>query len=357
MSNYLLTHDEDACVACGICAAFCPTDVLTLFDEAGAPQQGRKVAPVSDINPEVRGTRLQVPAVEACDGCQTCIAQCPKEALHLAYAPGEGTDVDALGRPVATDPLADLPRAEPLSAERKAELAQWAQTLKDVLRLRWEPVGITLLPAGASVPDVPVPHESMRYCQQLMHARRGVATMLPVNRHSCPDGTSILGLSEVPEKLASGEIYLLFHKLDTLEAAQRMVGERPHLEPRSVEATVAAPLAQGVCEPDVVQVTCTPEQTMWLCMSAAYYTGHRFDFHASGYNSLCVETTLIPREQGVMNISFGCYGVRAASDVEDELMFVGIPAEMMPTVVSGLKELAVKAIPQSRSRCYLPPRL
>ena len=360
MSNYLITHDTDACVACGICAAFCPTDVFTLFDDARAGSTG--VAAIADapepIDPAVPGTRLQVTDIEACCGCDTCVAQCPKEALKMEFAPGAaGVDVDALGRPIAANPLAGLPKADPLPAERVAELAEWAKTLKEVLGLRWEPVAITLLAEGAPVPDVPVPKESLRYCQQLMHARRGIATMLPSNRHSCPDGTSILGLTEVPEKLASGEIYLLFHKLDSIEAAQRMVGERPHLEPHSVEATVACPLAKAACEPEVVFVTCTPEQTMWLCMSAAYYTGHRFEFHASGYNSLCVETTLYPREHGVMNISFGCYGVRAASDVEDESMFVGIPVEMMPTVVKGLRELTVKAIPQSRSRCYLPPRL
>ena len=40
MSNYLITHDVDACVACGICAAFCPTDVFTLFDDARAGSTG-----------------------------------------------------------------------------------------------------------------------------------------------------------------------------------------------------------------------------------------------------------------------------------------------------------------------------
>jgi uncharacterized protein (DUF169 family) len=159
----------------------------------------------------------------------------------------------------------------------------------------------------------------------------------------------------MPAKLASGELYKLFHKLDTVEAAQNMVQERPSLAPHSIDATVVAPLDEAVTEPQVIAVFAEPEQVMWLCMSASYYTGHRFDFHASGYNAQCVETTLIPYLSGEPNISFGCYGCRASSDIADDLMFMGIPLDLMPTVVKGLNELSRKAIPQSRAKIYLPP--
>jgi uncharacterized protein (DUF169 family) len=222
-----------------------------------------------------------------------------------------------------------------------------------MLGLRYEPVAISLIPAGDPLPDVPVPDERLRYCQSLMAARKGRSLMMPANRHACPDGTSILGLTEMPAKLASGELYLLFHKLDSIEAAQRMVHERPHLKPRTIDATVVTPLAQPATEPQVVAVFVQPEQAMWLLMSASYYTGHRQELHASGYNAQCVETTLIPYQTDELNVSFGCYGCRAASDIEDDLMFVGIPVRLMPLIVKGLVELGVKAIPQARSKVYL----
>lgn len=179
--------------------------------------------------------------------------------------------------------------------------------------------------------------------------------MMPANRHACPDGTSILGLTEMPAKLASGELYILFHKLDSIEAAKRMVHERPCLEPHTIDATVVMPLYDAKCEADVIAVIAEPEQMMWLCMSASYYTGHRHDLHASGYNAQCVETTLLPYLKGELNISFGCYGCRASSDVGDNLMMMGIPVSLMPTIVKGLTELGKKAIPQSRDKIYLPP--
>jgi uncharacterized protein (DUF169 family) len=188
-----------------------------------------------------------------------------------------------------------------------------------------------------------------------MAARRGRSFMMPANRHACPDGTSILGLTAMPAKLASGELYILFHKLDSIEAAQHMVHERPCLEPRTIDATVVTPLAQVATTPQVIAVIAQPEQVMWLLMSSSYYSGHRHDLHASGYNAQCVETTLLPYTTGELNVSFGCYGCRASSDVGDDLMFVGIPVQLMDTVISGLQELGKKAIKQSRNKIYLPP--
>jgi uncharacterized protein (DUF169 family)/NAD-dependent dihydropyrimidine dehydrogenase PreA subunit len=318
---YAVDIDASRCTNCGLCVAFCPVEV---FEE-------RRTGPTPlAAHPEL------------CWGCETCVGQCPNDAVHVVAQAG-------------VDPFVNRQPAEPLPEETRALYRDWAQTLKEVLGLRWAPVAISLIAAGDPLPDVPVPSERLRYCQSLMAARRGRCIMMPANRHACPDGTAILGLTDLPPKLASGELYKLFHKLDSVEAARTMVGERPHLPPRSIDATVVTPLEKAVTEPQVIAVFAQPEQVMWLCMSASYYTGHRFDFHASGYNAQCVETTLIPYTSGEPNISFGCYGCRASSDIGDDIMFMGIPITLMPTVIKGLRELGTKAIPQSRNKIYLPP--
>jgi len=92
-------------------------------------------------------------------------------------------------------------------------------------------------------------------------------------------------------------------------------------------------------------------------MAAAYFTGKKFDFKVSGYNAQCVETTLLPYTSGKINISLGCYGCRASSDVGDDLMFMGVPFAQMPLLIEGLAELAKKAIPDSRAKIYLPPQV
>ena len=177
-----------------------------------------------------------------------------------------------------------------------------------------------------------------------------------INKESTIAVTGTVRLRESPNtKLATGEIYVLFHKVVDAEAAAKMVAERPTLPPNSKRATLVQPLGACTRHPEVIVFTGTPEQMMWLCMSMSYYTGHRFDFHASGYNSMCVEAVLIPMRDNEPNITFGCYGCRAASDVGEDMMFMGIPTDKLPTVAKGLTELAKKAIPHSRMKIYVPP--
>lgn len=328
---YTIEHIDDRCIGCGLCEAFCPVDVFEMSGSAAVSQPG-----------EPSGLRPVIVHEERCCGCETCTGQCPRHALRISGTGG-------------TDVFENRPKADPLPASEAALYREWSAVLKDVLALTSEPVAVSLIPAGAPIPDVPVPSGRLRYCQSLVLARLGRSIMLPPNRHACPDGTSILGMTSVPAKLQSGELYVLFHKLETMEAAQQMVGERPHLPERSIDATVVTPLAQAACTPDVVAIIGQPEQMMWLCMSASYYTGTRFDFHVSGYNSQCVETTLYPYLTGKMNISLGCYGCRAASDMGTDLMFMGVPRDQMPQVIKGLRELGKKAIPESRAKVYLPP--
>lgn len=320
--EYKITNDRERCKKCGLCVAFCPCDMLGVGE---------------DGHPEVLD-------IEACIGCMTCSGNCPARAISVESLGGE-----------VFDPYADEPRADPISEERSAQFAEWQAIIMEKLGLRWQPVAVNLIDKDEMLPNVPMPSENQRFCQALMAARRGVSVLMPPHRHSCPDGTSIFGMTGVPPKLATGEIYVLFHKLETAEAAAQMVAERPTLPPNSRRATYVAPLAKTVREPEVVVITGTPEQMMWLCMSMSYYTGHRFEFHASGYNSMCVEAVLYPLNTGEPNITFGCYGCRAATDVAEDMMFMGIPTELLPTVVKGLTELAKKSIPDSRNKIYVPP--
>lgn len=322
MAEYNIINDPERCVRCGLCIAFCPCDVLEA-NEDGNPYAAHP---------------------DDCVGCTTCSGNCPTRAL-LVESIGDSE----------FDPYSDEPRAEEISRDKRERYAELQKTIMDKLGLRWQPVAVSLIEKDELLPNAPMPPENLRFCQAMMAARRGASILMPPFRHSCPDGTSIFGMTGVPEKLATGEIYVLFHKVVDAEAAARMVAERPTLPANSRRATYVAPLAKTLRDPEVVVFTGTPEQMMWLCMSMSYYDGHRFNFHASGFNSMCVEAVLLPMDNDEPNITFGCYGCRAATDIDENMMFMGVPTDRLETIAQGLTELAIKAIPDSRNKIYVEP--
>ena len=323
--------DLSRCTGCGLCVDFCPVEVFDLIP----------------YNDQDGICKSQATRAENCWACDTCVGQCPTGAIRVIETPDQTSEM----------PEDDEAFAEPISSEEKSLYAGWHKALVEILGLRWNPVAIKLIPTGDPLPDVPVPRVKLRHCQSIMMARRGKSLLMPPQCHACPDGTHILGLTEIPPKLASGELYLHFKKLDSLEAARTMIAERPRLPERSNRATLITPLEKAVLTPDVVAVIALPEQMLWLTMASSFYSGHRPTFQVSGYNAQCVETTLIPYSSGEFNISLGCYGCRASSDISDDMMFMGIPLAQMPELIRGLHSLGKKAIRDSRNKIYMPPNL
>lgn len=231
-----------------------------------------------------------------------------------------------------------------------------AAALQGALTLRWSPVAVRLMRPGEEVPaGVVEPANRIRHCQSITAARRGNCMYIPPRKHACPDGAGIMGLITMSPKLRSGDLYLLFKKLPNIECARKMISSREEFAPGSYTATLVAPLEKAAFEPDVVIFTLRPEQAMWLCCAATYGSGERQVFHTSGYNSTCADLTVQVMKSGTMNISFGCYGARASSDIEDSEVYLSVPYEQLAALTASLRKLAAKSIPEARRRLYMPP--
>jgi uncharacterized protein (DUF169 family)/Pyruvate/2-oxoacid:ferredoxin oxidoreductase delta subunit len=234
--------------------------------------------------------------------------------------------------------------------------AELSAIYQQTLNLRWSPVAVRLMRPGEEIPaGMMEPSLPLRYCQSIIAARRGNCIYMPVQKHACPDGSGILGLAEMSGKLKSGDLYLLFKKLPNLKIAQKMISTRPEFTPGTYSATLAAPLEKANFKPDVVIFTLWPEQAMWMCCAKTYATGDRQVFHTSGYNSTCADLTVHVMTSGEMNVSFGCYGGRASSEIDDFEQYVSIPFDQLPIMAEALQKLAKKSIPEERRKIYLPP--
>lgn len=233
-----------------------------------------------------------------------------------------------------------------------------SKIFKDTLSLRWDPVAVRMMRAGEEKPPEAVePPVPLRHCQSIIAARRGNYLYLPPRSHACPDGAGILGLVEMSPKLRSGELYLLFKKLPDLATARKMIASRPEFPVGKYEATLLAPLSGAPFEPDVVIFTLWPEQAMWLCCALTYATGERQNFKTSGFNSTCADLVVQPMQSGEMNISFGCYGARASSEIDDFELYLSVPVRLLEPMARSLLKLSQKSIPEERKKIYLHPVL
>jgi len=232
---------------------------------------------------------------------------------------------------------------------------EFSSKLKNILGLRWSPVSIKYVNRDDSLPlEIQKPGSRLYICQALALAKRGESLLLTQDKCKCPDGAPILGLMRTPNKIKSGKFHGVFGKFNSAKEAKRIVNERPRFDVNKVKAIVFAPFEKSPVDPDIIILTVNPEQVMWICIAATYYTGKRLEFSTSGHNSLCSDCMVVPQRDGKINVSFGDYGCRGSTEVDDCEMFVGIPWSLLPQIIDALEKLSKKAIPDSRNKIYMP---
>ncbi|MGN0138301.1 MAG: DUF169 domain-containing protein, partial [Candidatus Methanomethylophilaceae archaeon] len=126
---------------------------------------------------------------------------------------------------------------------------EYAEVMRETLKLRGEPVAIRLVregeeyPAGYDEPDFQVSH-----CQAIFMARDGNSFKLPLDAQGCLVGASALNMSPTADKVASGEFHAGIGMHDTTEAAGKMISDRMIPEFRS-QGEIVCPLKDADFEP------------------------------------------------------------------------------------------------------------
>jgi len=224
-----------------------------------------------------------------------------------------------------------------------------AEKLSDILGLESHPVAVRFL---AEVPDFEGFQKALksRYCQALMRARRGESVYLMPDEITCPAAASVLGFKPAPEKLRSGEMPAAYGIFGSPEAASHTIADMPQLPMGKYKAVALAPLSSAPYAPDVVVIEAKAEQVMWLALASMYRAGGRHTFSSGVLQATCVDATIVPFLSGEVNMSFGCYGCREATDMADDEGIIGIPGGKLAEIVASLESLAEKAMPRVRSK-------
>ena len=214
----------------------------------------------------------------------------------------------------------------------------FASVMKDVMKLRYEPVAIKLIKEGEAFPEgYQEPAEQQSHCQAVFKAKNGASFAMPLACHNCMVGASALGMTPTSEKIASGEFHAGIGMHDSPAAAAKMIGDRK-IVPYKTIGEVVCPLKDADFVPDVVAIDDIPERIYWVVPLSTAENGGRAEFSTSPFQCACEDVTSMPICTGKPNISLGCFGCRKKTDMKPDELACGIPYAMIPGFVEHLKK-------------------
>ena len=219
-----------------------------------------------------------------------------------------------------------------------AQNSEYAKVLKEVMKLRYEPVAIRLIREDEEFPEgYQEPAEQQSHCQSIFRAKNGQSFKMPLACDNSMVGASALNIVDTSEKIASGEFHAGIGMHDSPVAAAKMIADRKVVSFRS-KGDVVCPLKDADFVPDIVAIADIPERIYWVVPLTTAEKGGRVEFSTSPFQCACEDLVAVPMCTGQPNISLGCFGCRKKTDMKPDEMAVGIPYSMIPSFVEHLKK-------------------
>ena len=226
---------------------------------------------------------------------------------------------------------------------------------EEVNKILTESVGLNSLPVGVKFykkyPDDGYKvADDHRFCQLIMRARKGEELILTKDETSCPAAAAALGFKPLPKNLQDGSMLQGYGIFRDKEAAVKVMEDMPRLEQGRYEAVVAKPLKDWNENPDVIVIEDEVEKLMWIALAYLNKEGGRLNISTSILQAVCVDSTVLPFKSEKINISFGCYGCRDATDAQSGEAIIGLPSQKLEMTAENLSYLKSKAIDRSRAK-------
>lgn len=220
--------------------------------------------------------------------------------------------------------------------------------LKSILGMKSEPVGIRFL-GDNNLSDGFNKSEKYTFCQFIMRAREGNMLLASADTITCPNGSSALGFTPVPEKLMNGDF---LHQLGTFtkEGAKTTMEMMPRFRQHQYSGILLAPLEIVNFDPDIIVLETAPEHLMWLGLACIHKKGGRLQFSSGISNGTCVDITIVPHLTQTLNVSLGCYGCRNATSIPVDHLIAGFPGSQIDDILDSLQALSEKAMPRTREK-------
>ncbi len=232
-----------------------------------------------------------------------------------------------------------------------AQVKQMWESMVAALELSRLPVGVRFISENDPLPEDVEKLDNHRYCQALMKASRGRNVLLDGEGISCPAAAAAFGFRSLPEQLKSGKGLVGFGIVSDEAVGAKMFEGMTTLSPGKICGLHLFPLNQAEYVPDIIVVEAEAEKLMWIALAYLHARGgERVRSSTAILQATCVDATIIPYVEQRLNLSYGCYGCRDATDLGPDEGVLGFPASVLPAVVEHLQFLSEKAIPNSRQK-------
>jgi uncharacterized protein (DUF169 family) len=228
-------------------------------------------------------------------------------------------------------------------------IKKYSNMIYEAVGLKNQLVALKFLVDLEPVKDRPVA-QGHRFCQLIMRARKGEELLLTPEAISCPGAATALGFKPLPPNLESGQMLKAFGIFEDPGKGALTIRAMPRLELGKFKGIIAGPLDRVSFDPDVIIAEDEVEKLMWMALAYLNTCGGRLEFSTAILQAMCVDTAVIPYKQNRLNMSFGCYGCRDATDIQPGEAALGFPASALADLAEHLSHLAQKAIPNCRAK-------
>lgn len=223
-----------------------------------------------------------------------------------------------------------------------------ATQLKEALRLKTEPFGVTFLKDVASLPDktrrpTQVFGKKVTICQGVTMARiYGWSVGLTKDDLICIPGMLAFGFTPATDPILElGQLFCETGFHQELGPALKEVEALPRFDPAEVAAIHLCPLARLNLSPDVIVVYGNPAQLMRLIQAATFCLGERVGGEFGGKVE-CASYLIGPYRRGEFVVTIPGQGDRMFSMTQDDELVLSFPLKFLERLLIGLQEAARK---------------
>jgi len=226
------------------------------------------------------------------------------------------------------------------------QLADLAERLNQLLRLRSFPIGMKLLEdpqVMAAIPGVRRPPAGKKFttCQLVTQARMAGFT-LGITHDNVPGFSNcggIVGLNE------PSDLYLSGRKMEGVwfqnrEASAAHQAQMPRVPAGKYHALVVSPLRSARLDPpDICLFYGNPAQMILFINGLQWRNYQRYDFSITG-ESACADSWGSALKYRKVSLSIPCYAERRYGGVADDEMLMACPPADLLRAVTGLQGLS-----------------